>query len=109
MKKEAGFLKMVPEGSSWKNEVAARIFLRVVAYRPIVHAPRIQCPLLVCVAKKDYLAPAKSTIQAAKKAPRGELKIYPLKHFEVYVGEAFEQVIADQIEFLRKNLLTRKT
>jgi uncharacterized protein len=37
-------------------------------------------------------------------APRGEVKLYPEGHFEIYFDDAFERVIADQIEFLDKNL-----
>jgi hypothetical protein len=37
-------------------------------------------------------------------APRGQVKLYPEGHFEIYVGDAFERVIADQLDFLEKNL-----
>jgi uncharacterized protein len=30
---------------------------------------------------------------------------YPEGHFEIYVGDAFERVLADQLEFLERNLL----
>ncbi len=40
------------------------------------------------------------------RSPRkcGEVKVYPEGHFDIYVGEAFERVVADQLEFLDKNL-----
>jgi dienelactone hydrolase len=99
-----GFEAIVPPGSLWRNEVAARIMLRVGTYRPLAGADRIACPLLVCVAERDETAPPAPGIRAAERAPRGELKLYPYGHFEVYVGEPFEQVVADQVEFLARQV-----
>ena len=30
---------------------------------------------------------------------------YPIGHFDIYVGEWFERAIADQVAFLKRNLV----
>ena len=37
-------------------------------------------------------------------APRGEVKRYPVGHFDIYLGEPFEHAVADQTEFLVRHL-----
>ncbi|WP_205696480.1 alpha/beta hydrolase [Conexibacter sp. SYSU D00693] len=102
---EPGFRALVPpEGTRWENRVAARIALRVALYRPGRAARRLRCPALWCVCDHDSLAPAGATVRHAQRAPRGEVRRYPLGHFDVYVGDAFEQVVADQLEFLVRHL-----
>lgn len=101
---ETGYRNLVPEGVDWRNEVAARIFLRVAAYRPINAAGRIRCPVLFCIAEKDRIVPAGATRTAAERAPLGEVRSYPLEHFEIYYGEGFEKAVADQLAFLRRHL-----
>ena len=44
-------------------------------------------------------------LKAASKAPRAEVKRYPIGHFDIYVGEAFERAVADQADFLQRHLL----
>jgi hypothetical protein len=43
---------------------------------------------------------------AGDRAPRGELRRYPASHFEMYHGETFQRVLADQVGFLRAHLLS---
>jgi poly(3-hydroxyalkanoate) synthetase len=78
--------------------------LKVLIYRPGRSAAKIPCPILFCVCETDSVAPAGPTLRYAAKAPRGETKIYPEGHFGIYVDEAFERVVADQIAFLDKHL-----
>ncbi|MHA7653297.1 alpha/beta hydrolase [Mycobacterium sp. ML4] len=102
----SGFLELVPDGVELRNEVAARIGLQVLLYRPGRRTAEISCPILFCVCETDSVAPAKATLRHAAKAPRGEIKTYPEGHFAIYVGDAFERVVADQIAFLDKHLKT---
>lgn len=99
-----GYLGLVPEGFAFRNEVAARIALHVLFYRPGRSAAKLQCPVLFCVCDTDSVAPAGSTLRHAAKAPRSEIKRYPEGHFDIYLGEPFERVTADQLEFLRRRL-----
>jgi uncharacterized protein len=102
---EPGFQAIVAEGSRWRNAVAARIGLRVGAYRPGRAAAHITCPLLVCICERDAVTPPEPAERAAAAAPRGEVRHYPIGHFEIYGGEPFERAVADQVEFLTRHLL----
>jgi dienelactone hydrolase len=101
-----GFLKLVPEGADLRNEVAARIGVKLLPYRPGRWAAKVPCPILFCICENDTVAPSGPTKKYAATAPKGEIKLYPEGHFEIYVGDAFERVIADQLEFLGKHLPT---
>lgn len=101
-----GYLKLVPEGQNIRNEVAARIGMKILGYRPGRSAAKVRCPILFCVCDTDSVAPAGPTLRYAAKAPRGTVKRYPEGHFDIYVGDAFERVVADQLEFLDRNLKT---
>ncbi|MDT5147265.1 MAG: quorum-quenching protein AidA [Mycobacterium sp.] len=99
-----GYLRLVPEGTEIINEVAARIGLKVLVYRPGRLTAKITCPILFCVCETDSVAPATPTLRYAAKAPRGEVRMYPEGHFGIYVDDAFERVIADQLAFLDRHL-----
>jgi dienelactone hydrolase len=99
-----GYLKLVPEGVELRNEVAARIGLTITTYRPGRSTAHITCPILFCVCETDSVAPAAPTLRYAAKAPRGEVRTYPEGHFAIYVDDAFERVVADQLAFLDKHL-----
>ena len=88
-----------------RNEVAARIALHVASYRPARQAGRIRCPILFCVADHDALTAPGPVLRAASKAPRAEVKHYPIGHFDIYIGEWFERAVADQTDFLTRHLL----
>jgi fermentation-respiration switch protein FrsA (DUF1100 family) len=95
---------LVGENSRWRNEVAARIALTGGTYRPAAQAHRIARPLLVCVATADQTTPPEPALKVVQRAPRGELREYACGHFDIYDGEWFEQMVADEIEFLGRRL-----
>jgi uncharacterized protein len=100
----AGYLRLVPDGVELRNEIAARIAMKVFTYRPGLLTPKIGCPILFCVCEYDSLAPADATLRHAANAPHGEVKTYPEGHFAIYVDDAFERVVADQLAFLDKHV-----
>jgi uncharacterized protein len=102
---ESSFQAITPPGSTWRNEVAARIALHIGGYRPGRQAGKIRCPILFCVAEDDDLTAPGLVLKAAKEAPRAEVKRYPIGHFDIYVGEWFERAVADQTDFLKRHLL----
>jgi dienelactone hydrolase len=102
---EPGYRALFEPGDEFRNEVAARIGLRVGLYRPIRAARRIACPWLVCVADGDAVTPPQPALKAASRAPRAEVRRYGVGHFDIYVGETFEQVVGDQLDFLERHLL----
>lgn len=99
-----GYLALVEQGSAHRNEVAARIALQIPLHRPGARAGDIQCPILFCVCETDSVAPAKATLRHARKAPRGEVRLYPEGHFDIYRGAAFDKVVADQIAYLHHHV-----
>jgi uncharacterized protein len=101
----AGNLRIA--GPTWRNEICARVLLDAARNRPTALASRIRCPLLVQVAEFDEVTPPGAARRAAWKARkhgRPEVRGYPIGHFEFYLGETFERVVADQLHFLERHL-----
>jgi dienelactone hydrolase len=101
---EPGFRALNPPGLAWPNEAAARVALRVGSYRPTRKVARVRCPILFALADDDVVTPPDLAAKAAARAPRAEVRHYPGGHFDPYVGELFERVVADQTEFLVRHL-----
>ncbi|PDV96725.1 alpha/beta hydrolase [Candidatus Chloroploca asiatica] len=102
-----GLAKMTPPGSTWRNEVAARIALTIGLYRPGATAHRIRCPILYIAAEQDRIAPAQFVYDTARHAPHAELKRYPGGHFDVFVPPLWDEVVTAQVEFLERHLVRR--
>jgi pimeloyl-ACP methyl ester carboxylesterase len=105
---EAGWRRVVAmgENSGWRDRVSSRWLLRR-PFNPGRHATRLHCPWLVCVGGADRVARPAAAIAAAERAPRGELRLYPgVDHFDIYDGPQHEAVVADQLDFLERHVLT---
>ncbi len=102
---QPGFQAIMPARTTWENRVAARIALRFATYRPGARARDVRCPILFCVCDTDRLAPAAATVRHAARAPRAEVRRYPIGHFDIYVGEWYERAVGDQTAFLTRHLL----
>jgi pimeloyl-ACP methyl ester carboxylesterase len=99
----AEFEAVTPPGSTWRNELCARAVL-APPYRLARKTRHIHCPILYCIAEDDLINPPALGIRAARGAPRGELRLYPGGHFAPLHGEAFTRALADQLEFLDRQL-----
>lgn len=99
-----GYLQLVPENAPFENQVAARFGWYITLYRPIKQASKVKAPIFFAICETDTIAPAPAAQKAAAAAPRGEAKLYGVGHFDIYVGEAFEKTIVDQIDFLRRTV-----
>ena len=88
----------------WRNEVAPRGLIGMMRYRPGDEAHRLRMPLLVCIAERDLETPEELSRQIAERAPRGELRRYPVSHFDFYRDPVRQRVLTDQIDFLRTHL-----
>ena len=84
--------------------MAARSLFSLIRYRPGKLAGRLVMPLLICIAEDDTAASLPLAVRAAEQAPHGELRRYPGGHFAAYLGEVFEQMVSDQVKFLRRHL-----
>lgn len=73
-------------------------------YRPVRKAKRIEVPLLVQLGERDGLAPRRAVEKTAARAPRGELRRYPIEHFDCFWPEHIDEVAGDQITFLHRHL-----
>lgn len=100
----AGYLRLVPEGHQFDQRVAARFALRIGLYSPGRALRDLDSPVLVQVATKDETTPPSPAIKAGRRAQRGVVRTYDCGHFDPYVGEAFETIVADQIQFLQQAL-----
>jgi len=102
-----GYLGLVDDearAAGFDNQVPARVVLNIVRHRPGRTANKVRCPILFAVCETDSVAPAKATLRHARTAPRGEIRLYPAGHFDIYLGEPFERVVADQLAFLTNHV-----
>ena len=99
-----GYLGLVPEGSTWKNEVTARSLLRLPLYRATKVAHRVQAPTLLMGAIHDSLVDIEDIRKMASKMSDAILKEYDCNHFEPYYEPMFETFVIDQAEFLVQHL-----
>ena len=103
----SGFESVTSPGSSWRNELCARVAL-APPYRLARKTCRVTCPILYCLTEDDDINPPELGKRAAEGAPRGELRLYPGGHFAPFVGETHEWMVLDQIEFLERVLPGRE-
>ena len=104
-----GFDAIRGDHSLWLNEFLPLSFAGATSFRAVRVAHRVRCPLFVTIGEKDHVVPRKAAERTAERAPRGERGVYPIDHFGGFLGESFERVVADQIEFLSRHLLTVQT
>lgn len=98
-----GMAAITPPGSTWRNEICARIALSA-PYELARKVRRINCPALYCVFEDDDVNPPELSRRAAQSVPRGELQTYPGGHFAFVSEEVFDRVVTDQVDFLRHHL-----
>lgn len=100
----SGSSELTKYDPDYKNFVAARFALDIIRYYPGRQTPKIKAPVLFCVCETDTVAPSKATYRHAKRTPQKEIKSYSYGHFEIYIGDAFEHVVKDQIDFLKRTV-----
>lgn len=91
---------------AYRQDVAARIGLKIGMYSPERVASKITCPTLVQIAQHDAITPCAVAERAARRIPNATIRIYDCSHFDPYVEPAFTGIIADQLAFLRTNVPT---
>ncbi|PAT09025.1 alpha/beta hydrolase [Corynebacterium hadale] len=98
----AGIEALIPPGDQPPPGITARFGADIVRYFPGRDARRIQCPAHLAVCEDDSLAPPRPTLRHVRKAPKGEVRMQPGGHFDIYVGDAFERNVAQQLDFLAR-------
>ncbi|MBO9534172.1 MAG: alpha/beta hydrolase [Solirubrobacteraceae bacterium] len=101
-----GYERLNEEGGDATGEVAARIALTLSLDRPGRGAGRIESPTLAIVCEPDTVAPDRATLRHLQRAanPAIEVRQVPWGHFDIYFGEPFEQLVAEQTHFLQVHL-----
>jgi fermentation-respiration switch protein FrsA (DUF1100 family) len=99
-----GYLAIIGEGSRWLNQCTPRVMLQVPRYRPFRAGSQLPCPWLVCIADRDDLTPPHIARELAE-AGGAHVRGYDGGHFDIYRGEVFERVVADQVAFLEEHLV----
>jgi dienelactone hydrolase len=103
-----GYMKLVPPevlaSGAWRNRMSARTGLAVPMYMSGRRAAKIAIPMLFVIAENDSIAPAAPTHAIAKRVARAQVKSCPNGHFDYYSGIGFEEVVADELEFLIRHL-----
>ena len=94
------------EGTLWRNEFAPRIVFSLARYEPAAVIDRVAMPVLVCLADRDQDIPVDYAQAVVARAPKGQVQRYPGSHFELYYGPLYEQVVSDQLQFLRAHLVS---
>lgn len=99
----AGLKAIVPSG--WRNQVAARLFLRLPFYRPIRYAREVKCPALLIACEKDTVVSTEAATKAAElMGDKARVLSLPIGHFDIYLGEWFERSSTAQLAFFRSAL-----
>jgi uncharacterized protein len=89
-----------------REDVAARIVLRIGAYSPRRTVDRITCPVLVQIAERDAITPSRVARRAAAGIRHSTVHAYDCGHFDPYVEPFFATVVADQLAFLAEHVPT---
>jgi uncharacterized protein len=98
-------LTRLAAGNGWCNEISSSGLWGVARYRPVRRASQIAAPVLLQLGEKDAMVPLAAIEKTATQAPRGELRRYPIDHFECFWPEHLDLIAADQIKFLQDHLL----
>jgi pimeloyl-ACP methyl ester carboxylesterase len=89
-------------GPDWRNEVSAGVALELAFYRPVVHARRVKCPVLIQAGRHDISVSARAVNRFARRAPRAVLKHYDVDHFGSFHSAQAAQIVADEVYWLRE-------
>lgn len=100
-----GFAAVVPAGSPWRNEISPGVFLTVALHRPWAKGASLRMPVFVGMGQRDITVSAKAIGRFVDRAPNATLKTYDGDHFTVLLSPIVDQIIADQVEFLRSRAL----
>jgi dienelactone hydrolase len=98
-----GFTRLAA-GNGWRNEISSSGLYGVARYRPVRRASQIAAPVLLQLGENDAMVPLAAIERTAARVPRGELRRYPIDHFECFWPEHLDLVAADQITFLHRHL-----
>ena len=97
------FNKVAESSPTWKNQVAARTIFNLPVYKEGT-IERITAPMFIAISTKDIEVDPAFIRDKFSKAENAEIKEYPYDHFSMYHEEPFEEVVTDQVNFLKEHL-----
>lgn len=86
------------------DRITARAVFDILRYRPGRTAGDITCPLFAALCEHDSLAPARAARHQIASAPQAEIAVYPIGHFDIYVGRDFDRAVGDYLAFLQAHV-----
>ncbi len=99
-----GFTRLTA-GHGWRNEITSSGLYGVAHYRPVRHASKILAPALLQLGERDAIVSLAAIEKTAERAPRSEIRRYPLNHFDCFWPEHLDVVAGDHVDFLRHHLI----
>lgn len=97
------FANVEAHSPSWRNQVTPRFLFNAPRYRDGTIA-RIAAPLMITLARDDAVLSTAFVKRKAAEARHVEIKEYPVGHFDVYHGSVRDEIAADQLAFLHRQL-----
>ncbi|PVY98000.1 hypothetical protein C8D89_12255 [Actinomycetospora cinnamomea] len=102
------FRELETNSATWENRVTPRFLFHAPRYRSGT-MERIRAPVLVTLARDDTEVGWRFVADRATRAPRGQVTIFPVGHFDVYHGVTFDEVAGEHLAFLRRHLGVGRT
>ena len=102
-----GYQSILPKETSWRNACPARAILTTSFYRPIRHAQRVRCPVLLVMAARDEVIPSWSVKKEQARLPNAQLVVLNSGHFDPYNGSCFEDAVVTEQNFLATHLQSK--
>ncbi|MBP2332059.1 S9 family peptidase [Corynebacterium freneyi] len=95
----------------WGTSFGAGHVIRAASRDPRVAAVIAQCPFTDGLASMFTLPPATlappgPTLRHVRKASKAEVRMQPGGHFDIYVGNAFERNVSEQLDFHARHVPT---
>lgn len=94
--------QLLPDDLYWSGQVPARIFFKLLRYRPILELAKIDIPLLWLGAKYDSLSSAEIARQATKLNAHIEYHEWEMQHFDLFKAPYLQQALTTQLAFLHR-------
>jgi hypothetical protein len=101
------FRTVQQQSPTWENRVAARFLLQAPRYRAGT-LERIRAPVLFTLADQDVEVSGTFIRRITLGLPNCTVREYAGGHFDLYHGDTFARVAADQAAFLRQALLGKE-
>lgn len=100
-----GLASIVHPDFYWSGAVPARVFFKLVRYRPILEFRKINIPVLFIAAKQDSLIPIELSREAATNiAPFVQYHEWDMQHFDIFHPPYIDDAIQMQLAFLHQHL-----